>query len=480
MIPRVSIRGHSFKGAGQYYLHDKEADTSERVGWTQTHNLPTQDAEKAMKVMAFTAMHSDQLKRNAGVKLTGRKNKLGEVYAFSLGWNPEQEPSKEEMLQSSYDTLDKLGLSEHQAVMVYHQETDHPHVHVICNLVHPENGKMAKVYNDYLVLSEWAENKEREDGKIYCEERVINNKIRNGIEPEPEEVSKRDQKREKKKRRIELVQALFKHSDSGKAFSAGLEMNELTLAQGDRRGFVVVDKDGEIHSVSRMLKGTSNAQLKHRLSDLDLLPLAMDVSNERKYFDRDQYEINRQKEIVDNAIEESKKSKSRPIDKKKKTTPTVEIEDDTTLREQLIANYEHEKSLRLLDYDRDNHGKISKAKDQFEKAIQLEKSQEELSSLQKRLLKTKGLFSKSKRAELEARIEQVQRTIKESQTRVQEQLGAVRKKYEEDKAKFIKENLKFDVDKRIEEIRKWQQERLDNFKRNPKDKEGHDPPDLSI
>ena len=29
MIPRVGPGGSSFKGAGQYYLHDKEASTSE-------------------------------------------------------------------------------------------------------------------------------------------------------------------------------------------------------------------------------------------------------------------------------------------------------------------------------------------------------------------------------------------------------------------------------------------------------------------
>ena len=478
MIPRVAIRGHSFKGAGAYYLHDKKADTSERVGWTYTHNLPTQDAEKAMKVMAFTAMHSDQLKRNSGIKLTGRKSKLGEVYSFALGWNPEQKPNKDEMLQSSFETLDKLGLSEHQAVMVYHQETDHPHVHVICNLVNPNTGKMAKVYNDYLVLSEWAEKKEKEDGKVYCEERVINNKIRNGIEPEPTELSKRDQKRAEKKRRKELVQELYSHSDSGKAFSSALALNDLTLAQGDRRGFVIVDKNGDIHSVSRMLKGISNAEMKQRLNDLDLLPNAKEVSDLRKYFDRDQYEIDRQKEIVDNAIEESKSTKFN-----KTATPKNKpesSEDDKILREQLLSNFENEKSLRLLNYEREHQGKILKAKERFEKAIKLEKSKSELSSLQAKLTKTKGLFSRSKRKEIEIRIEQVKQQIKDSQVRISEQLGSVQRKYDEDKAKFIKDHLKFDVDKRLAEIKKWQEDRKENVNNSEKDNSNYNAPEPEI
>ena len=40
MIAQIAARGTSFKGAGLYYLHDKKADTSERVAWTQTRNIP--------------------------------------------------------------------------------------------------------------------------------------------------------------------------------------------------------------------------------------------------------------------------------------------------------------------------------------------------------------------------------------------------------------------------------------------------------
>ncbi len=61
MIPHIAQRGHSFKGAGAYYLHDKKSDTAERVLWTQTYNLPTQNPELALRVMAHTAMLSFHL-----------------------------------------------------------------------------------------------------------------------------------------------------------------------------------------------------------------------------------------------------------------------------------------------------------------------------------------------------------------------------------------------------------------------------------
>ena len=156
MVPYVAQRGHSFKGAGKYYLHDKEADTSERVEWTYTHNLPTNDAEKAMGWMAYTAMNADKLKDRAGVAKTGRKSTAGPVYAFSLAWHPEQKPEKEHMQECGMNMLQLLGLEEHQSVFVAHNETDHAHVHIICNLVHPQNGRMAPPSCDHLIMSKWA------------------------------------------------------------------------------------------------------------------------------------------------------------------------------------------------------------------------------------------------------------------------------------------------------------------------------------
>ena len=66
MIPRVAKRGHSFKGAGLYYLHDKKAKTSERVEWTSIHNIPTNNPKKAFGFMAYTAMNAERLKNASG------------------------------------------------------------------------------------------------------------------------------------------------------------------------------------------------------------------------------------------------------------------------------------------------------------------------------------------------------------------------------------------------------------------------------
>ena len=66
MIPKDHGFGTSFKGVGQYLLHDKgHANTNERVTWTHTEGFGTSDAETAFRIMAAVAMDADRLKRQA-------------------------------------------------------------------------------------------------------------------------------------------------------------------------------------------------------------------------------------------------------------------------------------------------------------------------------------------------------------------------------------------------------------------------------
>ena len=82
------------------------------------------------------------------------------------------------MIEAGRETLSALGLDQHEVLMVAHNDEPHPHLHLIVNRVHPETGKAAGLSNDHLVLSRWAEAYEKEQGKIRCEERVINNEAR--------------------------------------------------------------------------------------------------------------------------------------------------------------------------------------------------------------------------------------------------------------------------------------------------------------
>lgn len=183
MVPAETEPGRSFKGASLYYLHDKRREgeaerlTSERVAWTHTANLSTDDPERAWRLMAATAMSQAELKKAAGEKATGRKlTKPG--YAYSLAWHPEQQPTKDHMLSTALESLKAAGLEGYQAIILAHSDEPQQHVHVIVNRVHPETGIAATLSNSKLKLSKWAEAYEKQHGKIYCNKRVENNRKR--------------------------------------------------------------------------------------------------------------------------------------------------------------------------------------------------------------------------------------------------------------------------------------------------------------
>jgi hypothetical protein len=69
--------------------------------------------------------------------------------------------------------------NEHQVLVVAHRDTpEKPHVHIVVNRVHPGHGVMLPTSNDYLKLSKWAEQFEREHGGLVVDARAIANAAR--------------------------------------------------------------------------------------------------------------------------------------------------------------------------------------------------------------------------------------------------------------------------------------------------------------
>lgn len=186
MVPDVAKTGHSFKGALAYYLHDKRPDgaragpaTAERVAWTETRNLATDDPQAAKAIMIATARQADQLKAAAGIK-AGRKATTGAVYAYSLAWHPDEAATldRAEMMRAAESSLKALKADHLQAVIVCHRDQKHPHLHIILNRVDPATGKQHATSNDFRKLSDWAHQYEKERGPIFTPKRAENQALR--------------------------------------------------------------------------------------------------------------------------------------------------------------------------------------------------------------------------------------------------------------------------------------------------------------
>ncbi len=220
MIPQVAKLGTGFVGAGLYYMHDKRGDevtaaeakrpsaaeyfltdkgpaqSADRVGFTATRNLATQDPMKALRLMAFTAGHAHEIRVaavTAAAKAVGMsydayvreanpfRGRKGEkpVYTLSLAWQPgDASATKETMLKAADEVRKVLGLQDHQCLIVEHTDTSHRHVHLIINRVHPTTGKYASVANDRLKLSQWALDWEKRHGQVLCPAREPNHQQR--------------------------------------------------------------------------------------------------------------------------------------------------------------------------------------------------------------------------------------------------------------------------------------------------------------
>lgn len=179
MIPRLQARGTSFKGSCTYVLHDPKAKTHERVAWILTQNLHS-DPEQAWFEMYETSRNQAQLKANAGLSARGRKNNAP-VLHYTLAWHADDQPTSEQMRDAALASLKVLGLTEHEALIVAHDDKKHPHVHIVANTIHPYTGRTAPLKYSKERLSEWAEAYEREHGHIWCEERIKNNEQRRNI-----------------------------------------------------------------------------------------------------------------------------------------------------------------------------------------------------------------------------------------------------------------------------------------------------------
>jgi MobA/VirD2-like, nuclease domain len=78
------------------------------------------------------------------------------------------------MIAATEDFLRQMKWDEHQAVLVAHTDKSYSHVHVMLNMIHPETGLKLDDNFERRRAQSWAEQYERENGGIRCENRLLN------------------------------------------------------------------------------------------------------------------------------------------------------------------------------------------------------------------------------------------------------------------------------------------------------------------
>jgi hypothetical protein len=173
MIVKILSSGKSFKGLATYLTHDPDgAKTAERVGFTHTLNCANEHVPSAVDEMVWTARQAELLKQEAGIRAGGRATE-NPVKHLSLNWAPDEKPTREHMIETAEDFLRHMKWQEHQALLVAHNDHAHAHMHLMVNVVHPETGLRLNDDFERRRAQAWALEYERENGRIYCEQRLM-------------------------------------------------------------------------------------------------------------------------------------------------------------------------------------------------------------------------------------------------------------------------------------------------------------------
>lgn len=144
-------KGKNFRGLLRYLHEGRQGEENpHRVVWSEARNLPGTDPSMVAGIMKATTSLAQRASRP--------------VYHLPISWPPDEQPPKEVQIQVAETLLEDLGLSEHQHLIVAHDDGDCPHIHVVVNTVHPETGRVWNAWRDVYRIMESLERQERELG----------------------------------------------------------------------------------------------------------------------------------------------------------------------------------------------------------------------------------------------------------------------------------------------------------------------------
>jgi hypothetical protein len=196
---------------------------------------------------------------------------------YSLSINPSEPLTREQYFEAIDAIENKLGLTDQPRAIVFHVKEGREHCHVVWSRIDGVEMKAIHLAHDRRKLCDMAVQLAEQYGHE-LPEGLKAWKKREQFKKEQLEANLAENAQTKKtgvtpeQRRAEVTEA-YEAADSVSAFQNALEEKGYILANGDRRAFVIVDKFGDVHSLSRYVKGVKSKQLNERLGSLDLVTL---------------------------------------------------------------------------------------------------------------------------------------------------------------------------------------------------------------
>jgi hypothetical protein len=201
---------------------------------------------------------------------------------FALSINPSEAMSREEYARAVDAIEDKLGLSGQPRAIVMHEKMDadgitREHAHVVWSRIDASSMRAVPMSFFKAKLCDMACKLAREFGHDLPPgleawekgQRLDKDKLEDTLADK----AALERTAMSAEERARIVTDAYDFSDSPAAFRAALEEHGLLLAKGDRRAFVIVDSAGQVHSLSRHVKGVKSKEIARKLEGLDVSAL---------------------------------------------------------------------------------------------------------------------------------------------------------------------------------------------------------------
>lgn len=145
------IDPRSWARTADYILASKTNEYGEKVGGVRVTNCNTDDPAVATTLIEAT-------------QRANTRSKSDKTYHLVFGFPPGEEPDLKTLHKIEDELVKAIGYAEHQRISAVHIDTDHLHVHVAINKVHPAGFQNVEPFYDKLKLMETCERLELEYG----------------------------------------------------------------------------------------------------------------------------------------------------------------------------------------------------------------------------------------------------------------------------------------------------------------------------
>jgi hypothetical protein len=249
----VASSGRRFAKLARYLARGRDDNNPDRVAWVSGRNLVVDRPDAVARIMQATAAANPRATHP--------------VYHVAVAFHPDDVVSREAMERVANRLLRELGLGEHQALIVAHNDTPHAHMHIMVNRIDPETGKAWDRWQDRVTTQRVLREEERALGLREVRGRLhqLSDQAaaeRTTAKPGEHQIAERTGE-------APLVERLRERLTQYRVASTWDELERRLAIDGVRlerkgQGLVITDGEREVKA-SRLARDFSLGQLEQRL-----------------------------------------------------------------------------------------------------------------------------------------------------------------------------------------------------------------------